>query len=113
MSETTQSPPAAEYLTQSGKQAMSFFSGLRKLIGDEMRSTREEMIDHARSETELFNDLMSKLAQAHSANDLRTAYELCGQHQVDLLQRNSQRLFEHARRSISATSKLFEKEPQA
>lgn len=110
MSEITQPPAAAEYLNQSSKHAISFFSELRRLIGDEIRLTRDEIIDQARTETEIFNDLVSKLAEAHSAHDLRTAYELCSQHQVDLLQRNSERLFQHVRRSISATSKLFEAE---
>jgi hypothetical protein len=98
---------AAERLTQSGKRALDLFSGARRLIGDEIAFARDEMLDRAQTETHLFNEFLSKMAEAHSVNDIRTMYEVCGQHQIDFIQRDYERLFKRARRSIEATSKFF------
>jgi hypothetical protein len=98
---------AADRLTQSSKRALDFFSGAQGLIGDEIAFARDEVLDRVQTETQLFNEFLSKMAEAHSVNDIRTMYEVCGQHQVDFLQRDCERLFKHARRSIEATSKFL------
>jgi hypothetical protein len=114
MTELTQPPTAtaAERLTQSSKRTLDFLSGVRRLIGDEIAFVRDEMLDRAQTETQLFNELVSKMAQAHSVNDIKTMYEVCGQHQIDFAQRNFDRLCEHTRRSISAASKMFDTNAQ-
>jgi len=103
---------SAECLAQSSKRALDALSGVQRLIGDEIVYARDEMLDRAQTETHLFSEFVSKMAQAHSVNDIKTMYEVCGQHQVDFMRRNIERLFEHTRRSIDVTSKLFDTHSQ-
>jgi hypothetical protein len=98
---------AGEPLTPA-KQAADFFSDLPRLIGDEIAFARDEVLDQAQTETHLFNEFVSKMAQAHSVNDIKTMYEVCSQHQIDFVSRHMQRVFEHAKRSINVASTLFE-----
>jgi hypothetical protein len=104
---TESTASVAEHLTESGKLALDLFSGARRLIGDEIAFARDEILDRVQTETQLFNEFLSKMAEAHSVNDIRTMYEVCGQHQIDFMQRDCERLFRHARRSIEATSKFL------
>ena len=39
-------------------------------------------------------------------------WQECGQHQIDFIRRDSERLFKHGERMIEATSKLFSNRPQ-
>jgi hypothetical protein len=98
---------ASERRIQSSKRAFDLFSGARGLIGDEIAFARDEMLDRVQTETQLFNEFLSKMAEAHSVNDIRTMYEVCGQHQIDFIRRDCERLFKHARRSIETTSKFL------
>ena len=70
------------------------------------------MLDRARTETHLFNEFVSKMAGSHSVKDLRTMCEECGQHQIDVIRRDSERLFRHGERTIETATKLFGKSPQ-
>lgn len=110
MTELTQAPAAAagERLTEVGKQAVDFLSGMRRLIGEEIAFAGNEMLDRAQTETQLFNEFISKMAQAHSVNDIRTMYEVCGEHQIDFARRQLEHMFEHAKRSMNAASRLFD-----
>ena len=85
---------------------MNLMSGAR-LLGEEIAFATNEMLDRVQTETHLFGEYLSKMAEAHSVNDIRTMYEVCGQHQIDFMQRDCERLFRHARRSIEATSKFL------
>jgi hypothetical protein len=99
----TADPPAAG----SSKRAMNFLFGAQRLLGEEITFARDEMLDRAQTETHLFNEFLSKLAQAHSVNDIRMMYEVCGQHQLDFVRRDCERLFKHTQRSVDAWSRLF------
>jgi thymidine kinase len=70
------------------------------------------MLDRARTETHLFNEFVSKMAGSHSVKDLRTMCEECGQHQIDVIRRDSERLFRHGERLLETTSKLLSDRPQ-
>ena len=72
-----------------------------------------EMLDRARTETHLFSEFVSKMAGSHSVKDLKTMGEECGQHQIDFIRRDSERLFKHGERMIETTSKLLANRPQA
>jgi hypothetical protein len=98
---------SSERLTQSSERAFDLFSGARGLIGDEIAFARDEMLDRVQTETQPFNEFLSKMAEAHSVNDIRTMYVVCGQHQVDFIQRDCERLFKNARLSIETTSKFL------
>ena len=52
------------------------------------------------------------MASAHSVNGLKTMYEECGQHQIDFIRRDCERLFKHSNRMIDVTSKLISNQPQ-
>ena len=65
------------------------------------------------TETHLFAEFSSKMAGAHSVKDLKTMYQECGQHQIDFVRRDSERIFKHGERMIEVTSGLFSNRPQA
>ena len=47
------------------------------------------------------------MAGAHSVKDVKTMCQECGQHQLDFIRRDSERLFRHGERMIAATSNLI------
>jgi hypothetical protein len=71
-----------------------------------------EMLDRARTESHLFTEFVSKMAGAHSVKNIKTMYEECGQHQIDFVRRDSERLFKHGERMIETTSNLLGNRPQ-
>jgi thymidine kinase len=72
-----------------------------------------ELLDRAKTETHLFSEFISKMAGAHSVKDLKTMCSDCGQHQIDFIRRDSDRLFKHGERMIESTSKLFGKQSES
>lgn len=87
-------------------RARDFMIGAQTLMLEEMAYAGSEMFDRAVTEMHLFNELMSKLAEAHSVRNVQTMVEECGRHQLDFLRRDSDRLFRHAKRTIETASKL-------
>jgi hypothetical protein len=86
------------------------FDAQRLMLG-EIAFAGNEWIDRTRSETHLLSEFVSKLAEAHSVDGLRTMYEECGQHQVDFMRRDLDRLFRGGKRVMEASSRLFEGRP--
>ena len=58
----------------------------------------------------LFSEFASKMAGAHSVKDILTMYEE-GQHQIDFVRRDCDRLCRHGQRMIEAASSLFKSHP--
>jgi hypothetical protein len=79
----------------------------QKLALEEMIFVGNEFLDRLRVETQLSGEFSSKMAGAHSVNNLKTMYEECGQHQIDFVRRDSERLFKHGERMIEQASGLF------
>lgn len=102
----------ATRLTKANRNALDFMSGAQKAILEEIVFAGNEMLDRARTETHLFNEFVSKMAGSHSVKDLRTMCEECGQHQIDFIRRDSERLFRHGERLLESTSKLLGSRPQ-
>ena len=98
-------------LTKTNKRASEFVSEAQAAIVEEMIFTSNEIFDRIRTETHLFSEFVSKMAGAHSVKDLKTMYFECGQHQIDFIRRDCERLFKHGSRMIEATSKLFSNRP--
>jgi hypothetical protein len=71
-----------------------------------------EMLDRTQTETRLFSEFVSKIAEAHSVNNINTMWEECGRHQVDFIRRDSERLFKHSGRMIEKMSNLLAGRPQ-
>ncbi len=98
---------AASKLTKANKNALEFMCGAQKALLEEMVFTGNEILDRARTETHLFSEFVSKMAGSHSVRDLKTMFQECGQHQIDFVRRDSERLFRHGERMLQTASNLF------
>jgi hypothetical protein len=98
---------AATQLGTANKRALDFMFGAQKAMLEEIVFAGNEMLDRARTEMHLFSEFASKMAGSHSVKDVRTMYEECGQHQIDFVRRDCERLFKHGERLIETTSNLF------
>ena len=101
----------ATRLTKANKNALDFLMGAQKVMLEELVFTGNEMLERARTETHLLSEFVSKMAGSHSVEGLKTMSQECGQHQIDFLRRDSERLFKHGERMIEATAKLFGNRP--
>jgi hypothetical protein len=104
---------AATRITKAHKQALDFMFGAQKIMLEEMVFAGNAMLDRARTETHLLSEFESKMAGSNSVKDLKTMWQECGQHQIDFIRRDSERLFNHGQRMIEATSKLLSRRPQS
>ena len=103
---------AATRMVRASTKAMDFMFGAQKIVLEEIVFAGNELLDRARTETHLLSELVSKIAGSHSVTDLKTTWQECGQHQIDFIRRDCQRLFKHGERMIETTSKLFGNRPQ-
>src|SRR6266702_7441273 len=101
----------AASLAKADRRVMNAVFGAQRLMLDELVFVSNEMLDRTRTETHLFTEFASKLAEAHSVNNIKTMWEECGRHQVDFLRRDAERLFKHGQRTIENMSKLFGSHP--
>jgi hypothetical protein len=85
----------------------------QRILLEEIVFAGNEMFDRARTETHRFSEFASKMAGSHSVKDLKTMWEECGQHQIDFVRRDCERLFKHGQRMIETTSSLFGNRPQS
>jgi hypothetical protein len=92
----------------SNKGALDFLLNVQKAALEEMIFFGNEFLDRLRVETQLSSEFSSKMARAHSVENLKTMYEECGQHQIDFVRRDSERLFKHGERMIETASRLFD-----
>jgi hypothetical protein len=104
---------AATQLTAANKRAVDFMFGAQKAMLEEIVFAGNEMLDRVRTEMHLFSEFASKMAGSHSVKDVKTMYEECGQHQIDFVRRDCERLFKHGERLIETMSNLFGNRPQA
>jgi hypothetical protein len=93
--------------TRLNQSALEFLFGAQKILFEEMVFFSAELMERARTETHLFSEFVTKMAGAHSVKDVKTMYQECGQHQLDFVRRDTERLFRHGERMIAATSNLI------
>ena len=93
--------------TRLNQSALEFMLGAQKMMFEELVFFGDEMLERTRTETHLFTEFVTKMAGAHSVRDIKTMCQECGQHQLDFLHRDTERLFRHGERMIAATSKLI------
>jgi hypothetical protein len=93
--------------TRLNQSALEFMLGAQKILFEEMVFFGDEMMERTRTETHLFSEFVMKMAGAHSVKDVRTMCQECGQHQLDFIRRDTERLFRHGERMIAATSNLI------
>lgn len=101
---------AAARLTKTNKHALDFMMGAQKVMIEELVFASNELLDRTKTETHLLAEFVSKIAGSHSVKDLKTMYQECGQHQIDFIRRDADRVFKHGERMIEATAKLFKPE---
>jgi hypothetical protein len=94
-------------LADVNRRALDLVFGAQRLVMDEIVFATNEMLDRTRTETHLFAEFISKLAGSHSVKDWGTMCRECGQHQLDFIRRDCDRLFRHGERVIEATSSLI------
>jgi hypothetical protein len=93
--------------TKLNQSALEFMLGAQKMMFEELVFFGDEMMERTRTETHLFTEFVAKMAGAHSVRDIKTMCQECGQHQLDFLRRDTERLFRHGERMIAATSNLI------
>jgi hypothetical protein len=94
--------------TKANKYAFSLWVGSQNVLLDEMMFAGNELLQCAIAETRIFDEFVSKLAEAHSVKDLGTMYQECTKHQLDFIRRDTERLFKHSDRVIDNASKLVD-----
>jgi hypothetical protein len=99
---------AASQLAKANKYAFYCLADARNVMLDEMLFAGNEFLDRAIAETEIFNEFVAKMAEAHSVRDLGAMYRECSRHQVEFIRRDTERLLKHSERVIDNTSKLIE-----
>ncbi|MES2195132.1 MAG: hypothetical protein V4517_11990 [Pseudomonadota bacterium] len=99
---------AASQLAKANKYAFSLWAGSQNVLLDEMMFAGNELLERAIAETRIFDEFVSKLAEAHSVKDLGKMYQDCTRHQLDFIRRDTERLLKHSDRMIDNTSKLVE-----
>ena len=97
--------------TKLNQSALEFMFGAQKMMLEELVFFGDELLERTRTETHLFTEFLTKMAGAHSVRDIRTMYQECGQHQLDFLRRDTERLFRQGERMIAATSNLISGRP--
>ena len=93
--------------TKLNQSALEFMFGAQKMMLEELVFFGDEVLERTRTETHLFTEFVTKMAGAQSVRDIRTMCQECGQHQLDFLRRDTERLFRHGERVIAATSNLI------
>ena len=98
-------------VTAANKRALHFMMGAQRMMLEEMAFTAEAMLDRVRTETHLFSEFASKLGAAHSVQDWKAMSSECGQHQLEFVRRDCDRMLRHGERLIEATSNLLNDRP--
>ena len=98
----------APQLAKADTYALSLWNGSQSLLLEEMSFAGKELLERATAETKIFNEFVSRLAEAHSVKDLGKMYRECAKHQLDFIRRDTERLLRHSDRMIYNTSKLME-----
>ena len=93
-------------LVGANRYAFSILSGMRDVLWDEMMFANKEFVERIAVETTLFNELISKLAEAHSVRDYGAAYRECTQHQLEFMRRDLERVLKHGERAVDNAARL-------
>jgi hypothetical protein len=99
---------ATERLAKANERTADVLFGVQRLVLEEMLFVSNDMLDRAMTETHLFTEFISKMAEAHSVRNVRTLWRECAQHQIDFMRRESERFFKHGERVVERTASLFD-----
>lgn len=110
---TGQQAETATRMADAGKDTLHFMMGVQTAMFQEMMFAGYEMLDRARTETHLFAEFASKLAEAHSVGDYRAMWKDCSRHQLEFMRRDCERHLRHGEKVIETASRLFSGRPLA
>jgi len=79
----------------------------QRAIAAELILSATEMSESMRTEAQLWNELVSKLAEAHSVKNLADTWGECGRHQLDFARRETERWFEHGLHALEIAAGLL------
>lgn len=97
---------ATERVNETNRNTLNFLFGANRLLLEELVFASNELLERARTETHLLAEFVSKLAGVHSVTGIREMVTECGQHQIDFIRRDSERIFAHGQRMVDAALKL-------
>ena len=83
----------------------------QKAFAAEMMLNASEMVERFRTETHLWNELVSKMAGSHSVKDFATAWQECGHHQIEFARREVERFLDHGQHVLDVTTGLLKSAP--
>lgn len=89
------------------KRALHFMFDAQRVILGEMVTASDEILEDVRAEMNLAAEFAAKINEAHSVENIRTVLKECGQHQMDVLSRESQNFLRRNQRLVEATSQLL------
>lgn len=101
----------ADQFAGMNKRSIDLFLNVQKAAFEELIDVGNDALERTSAELSIANEFASRIAGAHSANDLKRVYEECGKHQVDIFRRDSERVFKHWQRFLDRTSKVFLNQP--
>ena len=107
MPEPSESTDRATQWTETNKKALHFMLGAQRMMLEEAVFATYATLDRVRTETHLFGEFASKLGAAHSVQDWKAMGSECGQHQLEFIRRDCDRVLRHGGRLIEATSNLL------
>lgn len=90
------------------KYVLNFLAGTGNVLLGELLFAGSEFVERAVAETQLFNEFLSKTAEAHSVKNIETMSIECARHQLEFVRRDTERLFRHGERMIDNAAKLIE-----
>jgi hypothetical protein len=107
MPEPSRSTDCATPAPDANKQALHLLLGAQRMMLEEVAFTACAALERIRSEVHLFGEFATKLAEAHSVNDLNAMAWECGNHQLEFMRRECDRQLRLGERLIEATSSLW------
>ncbi len=107
----TSATDSSKQMDDANKSALHFMLGAQRIVLEEMMFAAYATLERVRTEAHLFGEFASKLGAAHSVSDWKVMGSECGQHQLEFIRREGDRMVRHGGRLIESTSKLFERHP--
>ncbi|RTL50684.1 MAG: hypothetical protein EKK40_11225 [Bradyrhizobiaceae bacterium] len=102
-SEIPATAPAIE-IGDMNRRSLDLVFNAQKAVLDEMILLNNTIFEHACGEIGVATELMSKLAEAHSVKAIMEVCEDCRKHQIDVLRRDNDCLFQYSKRFLDRTA---------
>lgn len=95
-----------ERVASSNKQAVLLWVDAQKIALEELVFLGNEVLDRSLSETHLMLEFIAKIAGVHSVQGARSMLQECGEHQIEFIRRDCERMFKHHQRLLDISVKL-------